>query len=222
MKTIKMLAASAVLLAAACGGGSSNKADAAVHPIDAPITIDSPPPMIDAGPPAAPGIGAQIDRMGRPAINTALNHTFDSNMATKDAAKDAYNANATPSTWNTAVPEFMANLAILDGLDTVCGNQLGADLTPTRYQGLAGALADDELYVNAASGSCGAYLGVEANALGVVPNNDCGGRTPLEDIIDESYSVLAAGALSGVSDGVASDMTGTASLTTFPFLAAPN
>src|SRR5689334_3063778 len=40
-----------------------------------------------SGLPAPPRLGAQIDRFGRPAINTATNHTFDVDMAKKDAAK---------------------------------------------------------------------------------------------------------------------------------------
>ena len=75
--------------------------------------------------------------------------------------------------------------------------------------------------MNTASGTCSQYLAVEANAVGIA-NNDCGGRTPLEDTIDTTYSVLAAGALSGVADGIAADADGTASLTAFPFLDRPN
>ena len=65
--------------------------------------------------------------------------------------------------------------------------------------------------------TCGQYLGVEANAVGI-PNADCGGRTPEYDVIDTTYSVLAAGVLSGVSDGIVADGKVT---TTFPFLAPP-
>lgn len=81
-------------------------------------------------------------------------------------------------------------------------------------------LADDQLYVNTASGVCQTYLAVEANAVGI-PNTDCGGRTPLYDTIDVSYSVLAAGALSGVGDGVPMDADGTASASEFPFFDEP-
>jgi len=40
--------------------------------------------------------------------------------------------------------------------------------------------------------------------------------------IDVTYSLLAAGALSGVTNGVTADGDGTASLTVFPFLDRPN
>src|SRR5262245_21635312 len=72
--------------------------------------------------PAAPTLGAQIDRMGRPAINTALNHGFDKSAAAP-TAKQGYNENAMGSTWPGYTPEFAKNLGIIDALDTgVCDN----------------------------------------------------------------------------------------------------
>lgn len=90
---------------------------------------------------------------------------------------------------------------------------------PGRYATLAGALGDDRLWLNTAATTCGAYLAVEANATGVLPNMDCGGRTLAYDVIDVSYSVLATGMLSGVTDGVAkpNDVDGEI----FPYLAPP-
>jgi len=174
-------------------------------------------------PPVAPTPGAMIDRMGRPAINTALNNTFNADTAATGTAKDNYNK-AAVTAWSGNSTEFAKNLAILDGLDTNCGNQLLAGTTAVagRYNTLAGVLADDKLYVNTASTTCGQYLAVEANAVNAVPNNDCGGRTLTYDVIDTSYSVLAAGALTGVGDDIASDSDGNIqSNTAFPFLAAP-
>jgi hypothetical protein len=183
---------------------------------DKPANTDGPAPAI-------PTLGAEIDRMGRPAINTALNHTFDTVDATKNAAKDAWNANATPSTWvATFMPEVEKNLAILDAIDATCGNQLFADTTKTdasRYAKLAGVLADDRLWVNTAATACTTYLAVEANATGVVVNADCGGRMPSYDVIDVTYSAAAIGALSGVTDGVA--VPARAQVATFPYTAAP-
>ncbi|MBK8256548.1 MAG: hypothetical protein IPK82_28245 [Polyangiaceae bacterium] len=173
--------------------------------------------------PAPPTLGKQIDRMGRPAINTAANNTFNDNPEQADQAKDAYNADGSVSTWASSYAgEIGKNLAILDGLDTVCGNQLladGAKNDPTRYAGLAGALADDRLYVNTAGASCTTYLAVEADATGILANNDCGGRRLSYDVIDISYSALAAGALSGVSDDV--DALPAAQSEVFPHLIAP-
>ena len=174
--------------------------------------------------PSPPALGAIIDRMGRAGVNTALTAPFEPESSKKGAVQDSYNSAANESSWVSLFQRRIAsNLAILDSLDKVCGNQIlaGATATAGRYDALAGVLADDELYVNTASGSCQVYLAVEANAIGIA-NTDCGGRTPLEDAIDRTYSVLALGALSGVGDGIAVDADGSASITDFPFLSAPN
>jgi hypothetical protein len=168
-------------------------------------------------------LGVQVERMGRAGINTAVVDPFFAMESEHAKVQDAYNASADPAQWPSLFADRMAgNLAILDSLDTVCGNQLlaGASAVAGRYDGLAGVLADDRLYVNTASGACQQYLAVEGNALGIT-NNDCGGRTPLHDTIDVSYSVLALGALTGVGDGIPLDADGTASLSAFPFLDAP-
>jgi hypothetical protein len=180
--------------------------------------------MDGGGPPAPPPLGAQIDRMGRPAINTALNNSFNPDAMSKGKAKDAYNA-AAPAKWSTFQDEFEKNLAILDGLDTNCCNQLLAGDQSDgggRYATLASVLTDDQLYVNTAASECGVYLGVEAEAVKVVPagGGKCGGRTPKDDVIERSYSVLAAGILTGVDDGITMDDG--AQTATFPFLGEPN
>jgi hypothetical protein len=174
--------------------------------------------------PTPPALGDQIDRFGRPAINTALNHTFDTDAAAKDAAKDAWNANKDPSTWATTFgAEIAANLAIIDSLDATCGNQTlakpGNPAPADRYAALAGVLGTDQLWIDTSQTSSNLYLGVEAAvALGLPA--DGGGRRLEFDVIDQSYSMLAAGVLSGVTDGVPADAdTGG---TTFPYLAAPH
>lgn len=185
------------------------------------------------GPPPAPLLGDQIDRMGRPAINTALTDPFDiiPNM-TADMVKDAYNAAGDPNQWAAMFRATIAvNLAVLDGADTVCGNQILAGPTATagRYDMLAGILADDRLVLDASQTACNLYLGVEAKAAQLFPVTDCGGRTPTENVIDESYSLLIAG-LDGVdtmtrrfkiTNGITSDADN-APTATFPFLGAPN
>ena len=191
---------------------------------------DAPDDCGPAEPSAKPSLATvQIDRMGRAGVNTALtNPFFRESIPTEEqmheAIVDTYNATTNPAQWGTMFSsEIAANLAILDGLDTVCGNQLLArpSAVAGRYDALAGVLADDQLYVNTASGSCNQSLAVEANAVGIA-NDDCGGRTPLEDTIDTTYSVLAAGALAGVTDGIPADGDGAASLSTYPFLDRPN
>ena len=176
-------------------------------------------------PPPVPTLGAtQVDRMGRAGVNTALTDPFDIETTTPDMVKATYNAAKDPTQW---VPQFKPliakNLAILDSLDTDCGNQLlaGASAVAGRYDTLASVLADDRLYVRTDKTTCTTYLGVEANAVGIA-NNDCGGRTPLYNTIDVTYSALAIGAFSGVTNGFTSDSEGNPNATTFPFLGNPN
>ena len=188
---------------------------------DTTVTPDTP---ADTGPPAPPTLGAQIDRMGRPAVNTATNHAFDPNDTTKGAAKDKYNQ-AAPADWATFIPQIEANLAILDALDTNCGNQFGADKTKTdatRYQTLAGVLANDRLFVNTAEATCTGYLAVEAGTLLGVPVHDCGGRKPSYEVMKISYNTLTVGdpTATTVTDGVA--ITDRSKLATFPYMVAPH
>ncbi|MEM1416472.1 MAG: hypothetical protein AAGH15_16295 [Myxococcota bacterium] len=204
MKTLRLTATLSLLLAVACGDDANDAF---------------------RGPDAPPAIGAQIDRNGRPAISTATVSTFTPD-ANRDARRAAYATASDPATWGASFSEeIAATLAILDSVDTVCGNQLlaGADAVAGRYDGLAGVLADDRLWVNAASGGNGGnlYLGVEAQALGVLPDGGAGGRRPTDDIIERSYSVLVAGVLDGIDDGIPTD-DAPQSDTAFPFLAAPS
>lgn len=183
--------------------GTSSSGDAPVGPRGAP-----------------PALAAQIDRAGRAAISTATIETFQTDARIVATEKDAYNA-ASPDAWADYIPQMMASLAILDALDATCGNQLLADAGDQRYAFLAGVLSDDRLWVNSDSGTCGVYLGVEAEAIGAVPEGagGCGGRSPADDVIERSYSVLAAGILDGIDDGVTEDDG--AVTDSFPFLGAP-
>jgi hypothetical protein len=142
--------------------------------------------------PAAPTLGVQVDRMARPAINTALNHGFDPTPAA-GTAKDAYNQDGSPGGWQAAyVAQFAGNLAVLDALDTGitcvngtcgpatvptagdgCGNQveyngqIGGGGTPAAdsYTTLAGLLANDELFLDTTKAMCD--LPNHQNYLGV-------------------------------------------------------
>ena len=188
--------------------------------------LDSEPDVADSDAadtsqnPAPPALGALIDRLGRPAIATALIGTFDPDATAKGALKDAYNS-AEPEGWSGYAAEMAKNLAIYDSADTVCGNQLlaGPTLTEARYGTLSGALADDRLYLNTTGATCTTYLAVEANAVGIVVNADCGGRKPAYDVIDITYSVVTIGGLSGIGDAIARD-DGAISAT-FPYLDEP-
>lgn len=104
---------------------------------------------------------------------------------------------------------------VAQGVDN-CQNQLGYSTTEG-YVVLANILADDRLLVDATTGTCETYLGVEADVGG-----QCGGRSPTMDAVDTSYAVLAAGDPSApVGDGVDADDCAMHDPTTFPFLAGP-
>ncbi len=178
--------------------------------------------------PPPPVLGAQLDRFGRPAVNTAANNTFNPDAGTAGAAKDGYNADKDVAGWTTKYGgEASKNLAIYDGLDTQCGNQQFADPDASapdqklRYARLAGVLTDDRQWLNTA-GTCGTftatggYLAVELNATGTA-NTDCGGRRLPVDVIDVTYAIVAT---AGVTDGIGAVADKTNG-TTFPYLAAP-
>ncbi len=226
-----LLSVGALSLTGCSGDDDDNNAQPGTD--GGPIGTDGGPvgtdggPVTDSGPPGPPALGAQIDRFGRPAVNTALNHTFDTDATAKGAAKDAYNADkGVPSWGKTYAPEIAANLAILDSLSTAsvagdgCGSQLGYGGGAGGYSTLSGALADDRMYLNTAGTTCTGFLGVEANALGILPNTDCGGRRPNDDVIDAEYSLLATSLPSGVTDGVAAPSSPAG--TEFPYLSDPH
>lgn len=174
-----------------------------------------------ANPPRIP-LGSRIDRAGRPAITAALISTF--NPEGRETVRDAYNRSGQLNQDFTETIE--QSLGVLDGLDEVCGNQLLADMAAEdepRYRPLATVLLDDQLYLHSdRAGSPSIYLGLEAE---FVIGSDAisgggGGREPGYDVVERSYSVLAAGALSGVDDGVEADDE-THDGDVFPFLAEP-
>ncbi len=225
--TMKLLLALTLIAPLGCGDDEDNSGGNGVPDASVP----QPDAGGDDGPPM-PMLGAQLDRMGRPAVSTALIATFSGDMMAKGETKNAYNQNGDPSTWVAEfTPAIAGSLAIYDALDTTCGNQLlampamGGNIPPTRYAPLGSVLATDLLWVNVMPDSCdGIYLAVEANATGTLANNDCGGRKPTTDVIRTSYAVLS-GAGYGIDpmndpdDGiVANDVE---FMDTFPFFAAP-
>ncbi|MEE2890626.1 MAG: hypothetical protein VX766_00640 [Pseudomonadota bacterium] len=202
-----LVGVAALALLSGCGGDSDGQND----PIE---------PAVQPSNPVPPSLGVQVDRMGRAAIATALVVPFAGDEA-RGAALDAYNT-AEQQQWSTFSEPVTASLAVYDGLDGLCGNQILADLGgtgPERYATLAGALADDRLYLDASAGACSQYLAVELDATGLAGNEDCGGRTPLHDTIDVSYAALANDLTIAIGDGVPRDDRG-ASIDIFPFLKA--
>ncbi len=149
----------------------------------------------------------QIDRMGRPAVNTAL---------IPSAKKDAYNQAGIPADWaNLFAADISASILFVDALDGVSGNFLTGDATA-----LANVLADDRLQINLDIPNCGPYLAVEAAALSATTPSACGGRTLDRDVIDDTLAALVSGFATPVSDGV--DANDLPFLSDFPFLAEPH
>jgi hypothetical protein len=171
MKNISMLLA--VVLAIASCGDNLKVTDAG--PADAHADAAC------SNCPAPPALGVQMDRLGRPAVNTALNHAFDPTAAA-GTAKDAYNVDGSPGGWVAAyAASFAGGLGILDVLDTGltctdgtctaegaptasdgCGNQVLYNGSPTgggapaagSYGTLAGILANDQLFLDTTKTSC--------------------------------------------------------------------
>ncbi|HEU4582209.1 MAG TPA: hypothetical protein VFS67_28330 [Polyangiaceae bacterium] len=222
MKRFNLALCCGLLLPLALGAcnGDDNDDDQADIPSTAGNANLLPAPIPGArGANNPPDPGDRIDRAGRPAIGAALISTFTADPDVKRRETADYNSSGLSNVAFTAT--MKTSLGILDGLDGNCGNQLLAAAEGDRYGMLSQVLLDDQLYLNSARpGSV--YLGVEAEAVGaVMPGQGAGGgRQPGDDVVDRSYSVLAAGALGGVTDGVDSDDT-TPDPRVFPFLAAP-
>lgn len=252
LTTISFGLAAAFLIS--CGDDKTPAVDA--KPADAPA--DSAPDAFV--PPAPPTLGAQIDRMGRPAVNTALNSVLDADPL-KTTKKENYNKASMPGSWlttqldpgvatNNVRAEFAKYIGIFDVIDQGntnipttpqvaqargCGNSAlynpAANPPAIAYFGLATVLADDELYIDTAKGDCTFYLSLEVEVAtsGGVPHTKCGGRTLTMDVVDISYSLLAAGlngfdAANGfdarIKDGAVAHTD--VSNDNFPFLGAPH
>jgi hypothetical protein len=198
--------AAGVIALAGCGSGSGD-------------TVHHDGGSFDGAPlPPPPGLGAQLDRMGRPLIGAALIGVF-APAQDQAAMRDAYNRAPDPATWATAListsvtieAEMAANLAVFDAFDIGdtmifnprCGNAVRYNSPPSAssYRVAADLFADDELYVDTAFASCPIYLALEMQyaitGAGTKGHITCGGRKPSHDIADLTYSMLAAG-----SDGV--------------------
>jgi hypothetical protein len=223
MNTNKTMMLLALGLIAGCGSST-------MHP-----DTGAPMDMAVAQFPTAPTLGTtMLDRMGRAGVNTALTDPFWTSKSDHEAKLDAYN-HAQPAQWGGFAAQFAGALAVLDGLDGMCGNQplfsAGVDGgASVGYGALAGILTNDQLLLDTAVSTCDPkqnYLAVEVAVItGAAKPASCGGRTPLDPAIDVTYAVLS-GAIGGsvtVTDGVSGDgdpATNTATLSAFPYLGMP-
>lgn len=160
----------------------------------------------------APLPTGQIDRMGRPAINTAL---------VTAALKDDYNKTGTyaspfPTTFTTSFNDSLVFIDKLDGMDDWA---LTSGTHPLRD-----ALLGDFLIVDTGK-ACpdkGSYLDVELFVLGLrtTANTTCGGRTLNDDVMDTTLTATVTKLRAPVKDNV--DAATKPAAATFPYLAAPN
>jgi len=166
-----------------------------------------------------------LDRMARPFVaNTLLGAAPFSIDDASGLLREAYNESF-PTTSVAFITDLQRSLAFQDSLDGQCGNQVLAESqeSASRYRELANVFADDRLWVNSASRVCTQFFAVEiANLKGdEALSHDCGGRAPTYDTSNAWRSLLIAGVLTGVTDGLGQDEH-PASATVFPFLAPPD
>ena len=169
--------------------------------------------------------GRQVDRMARPFVgNTLLGVAPFSTDDASGRLRQNYNK-ATPATGARFIADLRKSLAFQDSLDGECGNQLlaGPGEVASRYLALSKVFADDRLWLNSASSVCTQFFAVELASLVARKslNNDCGGRSPTYDTSNAWRSLLIAGTLTGVTDGLPQDEH-PPSATVFPFLAPPD
>lgn len=83
-------------------------------------------------------------------------------------------------------------------------------------------LVDTSLSCSAADGGyVKSYLDIDREAyLGASPHTTCGGRTPNEDVVDETLTLVVTNGRVPVTQGVAGPTQ--LATTTFPYLAPPN
>jgi len=145
--------------------------------------------------------GNQIDRMGRPAINTVFipPNPFEAGSTSPGNPEDLFNATKPKNdvaTWNT---EVVNTLLFLSGLD-------GTPYTAGEAAAIAGVLLPDILTIDTSSSA--GFLN---------------GRQLADDVIDAELGVVTGGFFGGsavlTSDCVANDSAFTSS---FPYLASPN
>lgn len=169
--------------------------------------------------------GKPIDRMARPFVaNTLLGVAPFSPDEASGKRRQEFNE-VLPANAVQFVADLQKSLAFQDSLDGKCGNQVlaGPTESQSRYRALAEVFVDDRLWVNSASSVCTQFFAVELAQLAgqKALSKDCGGRTPTYDTSNVWRSLLIAGTVQGISDGLHADEHPPSS-NVFPFLAPPD
>lgn len=178
---------------------------------------------VEAAPIPEASLGpGQVDRAGHPLVTVLL---------VPGTLADEYNAQ--PS-FEQNVPRVLQDAleARLVALDTLTLGDAGPDpvdwpIPDGGTHPLLPMVVSDQLLVDTArscSGDAGftpSYLDIEREIdLGGSPHTTCGGRTPDENVVDETLTLLVTDGRAPVSQGVAAATK--PATATFPYLAAPN
>lgn len=210
-----VLAVSVGLLACRPGGSGQ-------QPVDVYVPLGD-----DAGGDATvqeAGLGlGPIDRDGHPLVTILL---------MPGALQDEYNAQ---SSFEPNVPRVLQDAleARLVALDTLAlgdggGDEVDWPIPDGGMHPLLPMFVNDVLLVDTAlpstspdGGFASSYLDLEREILlGGATHTTCGGRTPSEDVVDETLTLLVTDGRQPVTQGVSGPSK--AATTTFPYLADPN
>ena len=153
---------------------------------------------------------AQVDRMGRPAINTVFNGLLlPSDSPYNGLEKDAFNFQRPSKDAGTTSDNVTA---VLDAIGNVLTDNGATAYTAGEVSAIASVLLPDELTLTLNSGAPFAT----GSSLGTLALN---GRGPADDVIDAEFALLTNFVIT-TGDGVAAnDKTFP---TSFPYLASPH
>jgi hypothetical protein len=178
--------------------------------------------------PVPPFLGQQLDRAGRPGVARLLLNPFS--QAGITVTQDTYNAASdSKNTFEPFYTDIAVNLAVWDGFNNPpttaqggqCGDQPLAAAAPAaagRYDNLAKTFARDYLILDSTQRTCNRFMALELNVA-----NDCGGRDPKVNAVDQLLNILQGGSTTTtpatvqMTTGVTSDPDGNP-VANFPFL----
>lgn len=152
----------------------------------------------------------QIDRMGRPAINTVFNGLILPGTSDYNGLeKDAFNAQRPASDAATTTDNVTA---VLNAIGNVLTTNMATAYTPGEVSAIAGVLLPDELTLTLGSSASFA----SGTSLGTLALN---GRKLGDDVIDAEFALLTNFVIT-TGDGVGANDKAFSS--SFPYLASPH
>ena len=152
----------------------------------------------------------QVDRMGRPAINTVFNGLLlPGDSPYNGLEKDAFNLQRPSADAGTTTDNVTA---VLDAIGNVLTANAATAYSAGEVSAIAGVLLPDELTLTVGSGAPFA----SGTSLGTLALN---GRGLSDDVIDAEFALLTNFVIT-TGDGVG--MNDKAFKTSFPYLASPH